>query len=359
MNRVYNFAPGPSMLPLPVLQKAQEELLDWQGTGMSVMEMSHRSKVYLSIFERTKATFKEVMGIPDNYHILFLTGGATTQFAMVPMNLMVKGSADYIVSGNFAKNAAKEAARYGEARVAATSAETNFDRIPEIPAGALNPNADYVHITTNNTIFGTKYNALPETGNVPLVADMSSNILSEPMDVSKFGLIYAGAQKNIGCAGLTMVVVRDDLVGHAKDSVPEIMNYATHVKNDSMKNTPPTYPIYIAGLVFDWIKEQGGVAALKVVNERKAKLLYDALDASGFYRPTARKQDRSLMNVTFTTPSPELDEAFVKEAAKQGLQTLKGHRVVGGIRASIYNAMPEAGVQALVDFMKDFEAKNG
>ena len=355
MDRVYNFAPGPSMLPLPVLERVQKELLCYGSTGMSVMEMSHRSKMYLEIFEQAKADFREVMGVPEGYSVLFLQGGATAMFAAVAMNLMQGGSADYVDSGNFAHNALVEAKKYGEVRIAGSSREDNYTHIPEY---TLSPDARYVHITTNNTIYGTRWSKLPETGSVPLVADMSSNILSEVYDVSRFGLIYAGAQKNVAPAGVVMVIVRNDLLGHALPITPKVMDYSIMTEKDSMLNTPNCFGIYVAGLVFQWIRDQGGVPALEKINIEKANLLYNFLDESRLFRGTAEKRDRSRMNVTFVTGDPEKDAQFVKEAAARGLVNVKGHRIVGGMRASIYNAMPIEGVQALVSFMKEFEAKN-
>ena len=355
MDRVYNFAPGPSMLPLPVLERVQKELLCYGSTGMSVMEMSHRSKMYLEIFEQAKADFREVMGVPEGYSVLFLQGGATAMFAAVAMNLMQGGSADYVDSGNFAHNALAEAKKYGEVRIAGSSREDNYTHIPEY---TLSPDARYVHITTNNTIYGTRWSKLPETGSVPLVADMSSNILSEVYDVSRFGLIYAGAQKNVAPAGVVLVVVRNDLLGHALPITPKVMDYSIMTEKDSMLNTPNCFGIYVAGLVFQWIRDQGGVPALEKINIEKANLLYSFLDESRLFRGTAEKRDRSRMNVTFVTGDPEKDAQFVKEAAARGLVNVKGHRIVGGMRASIYNAMPIEGVQALVSFMKEFEAKN-
>lgn len=359
MERVYNFSPGPSMLPLSVLQKAQKEMLNYKDTGMSVMELSHRSKIFTEIIEEAESLLRELMGIPENYKVLFLQGGASTQFAMVPLNLMAKNKkADYVITGSFAKKAAAEAKRYGTVNIVASSADRNFSYIPDIDSLKPGVDSDYFHITTNNTIYGTRYTKLPETGNVPLVADMSSNILSETYDVTKFGLIYAGAQKNIAPAGLTIVIIREDLIGNALDITPTMLDYKTHADNNSLYNTPTTYSIYMAKLVFEWLKEQGGVAAIEKVNVEKAKLLYDCIDNSDFYTGTAVPEYRSIMNVTFTLPSEELTSKFVKEAEKAGLTTLKGHRSVGGIRASIYNAMPIDGVKALVEFMKKFELEN-
>ena len=355
MDRVYNFAPGPSMLPLPVLERAQKELLCYGSTGMSVMEMSHRSRMYLDIFEKTVADLREVMGVPEGYKVMFLQGGATAMFSAVPLNLMQGGKADYVDSGNFAHNALVEAQKYGEVVTAGSSREDGYSYIPDY---TLSPDARYVHITTNNTIYGTRWDHVPETNGVPLVADMSSNILSEVYDVSKFGVIYAGAQKNVAPAGVVILVIREDLLGHELPITPKVMSFKKMADADSMLNTPNCFGIYVAGLTFEWIKAQGGVAALEKVNIEKAKLLYDFLDESALFHGTARAKDRSRMNVTFVTGDAEKDAAFVKAAAAQGLVNLKGHRIVGGMRASIYNAMPIEGVQALVAFMKDFEAKN-
>ena len=353
MERVYNFSPGPSMLPLPVLERAQKELVAYGETGMSVMEMSHRSGMYLDIFNDAVARLRELMNVPDGYAVLFLQGGATEQFSAVPLNLMKTGKADYIDSGNFAHVAAVEAARYGDARVVASSRADTYAYVPDF-AGKLNADADYLHITTNNTIYGTRYVTLPD-GPAPLVADMSSNILSEPYDVSRFGAIYAGAQKNIGPAGLCVLIVRESLLGSALPACPKLMNWQLQKDSDSMINTPNTYGIYMAGLCFQWLQAQGGVAAMEARNIEKAALLYDFLDNSRLFRGTAKKEFRSRMNVTFVTGDKALDDAFVKEAAKNGLVNLKGHRSVGGMRASIYNAMPRAGVVKLLDFMKAFE----
>ena len=355
MERVFNFAPGPSMLATEVLEKAQKELLCYGSTGMSVMEMSHRSKMYLDIFNKTVADLKDVMNVPDGYKIMFVQGGATQMFASVAMNLMDGGKADYIDSGNFAHNALVEAKKYGEVVVAGSSREDNYTYIPEY---TLSPDAKYVHITTNNTIYGTRFDHVPETGNVPLVADMSSNILSEVYDVSKFGVIYAGAQKNVAPAGVTILVVREDLLGNEMAITPKVMSFKKMADADSMLNTPNCFGIYMAGLTFEWIKKQGGVAAIEKVNIEKAKMLYDFLDESKLFKGTAKEPYRSRMNVTFVTGDADMDAAFVKEAAAKGLVNLKGHRIVGGMRASIYNAMPVEGVKALVAFMKEFEAKN-
>ena len=355
MERVYNFAPGPSMLATEVLEKAQKELLCYGSTGMSVMEMSHRSRMYLDIFEKTVADLKDVMQVPDGYKIMFVQGGATLMFASVAMNLMDGGKADYIDSGTFAHNALVEAQKYGEVVVAGSSREDNYTYIP---AYTLSPDAKYVHITTNNTIYGTRYDHVPDTGSVPLVADMSSNILSEVYDVSKFGVIYAGAQKNVAPAGVVILIVREDLLGRELPITPKVMSFKKMAEADSMLNTPNCFGIYMAGLTFEWLKKQGGVAAMEKINIEKAKLLYDFLDESSLFRGTAQEKYRSRMNVTFVTGDADKDAAFVKEAASRGLVNLKGHRIVGGMRASIYNAMPIEGVRALVAFMKEFEMKN-
>jgi len=355
MERVYNFAPGPSMLPTPVLERVQKDLLCYGETGMSVMEMSHRSRMYLDIFEKTVADLRDVMGVPEGYKVMFLQGGATAMFSAVPLNLMDGGKADYVDSGNFAHNALVEAQKYGEVVVAGSSREDGYSYIPSY---TLSPDAKYVHITTNNTIYGTRWDHLPDTGDVPLVADMSSNILSEVYDVSRFGVIYAGAQKNVAPAGVVILIAREDLLGRELPITPKVMSFKKMADADSMLNTPNCFGIYVAGLTFEWIKAQGGVAALEKVNIEKAKLLYDFLDDSALFHGTARAKDRSRMNVTFVTGDAEKDAAFVKAAAAKGLVNLKGHRIVGGMRASIYNAMPIEGVRALVDFMKDFELKN-
>lgn len=360
MKRVYNFSAGPSMLPEKVLRTAADEMLDYHGSGQSVMEMSHRSKVYDGIIKETESLLREVMNIPDNYKVLFLQGGASSQFAMVPLNLMTgSGKADFVLTGQWATKAYKEAARYGEANVVASSKDKTFSYIPKLDPSTFTKDADYFHICLNNTIYGTKWNTLPETGNVPLVADISSCILSEPIDVSRFGLLYAGAQKNMGPAGLTVVIIREDLIGHAKDFTPTMFNYKTHADNDSMFNTPPCYAIYICKLVLDWIKNDiGGLEKMKEFNEKKAKILYDFLDSSKLFKGTVVPEDRSLMNIPFVTGSEELDAKFVKEAAAHDFVNIKGHRSVGGMRASVYNAMPIEGVEKLVAFMKEFEAAN-
>ncbi len=357
MSRVYNFSAGPSVLPESVLQQAAAEMMDYQGSGQSVMEMSHRSKVYDAIIKSCEALLREVMGIPDNYKVLFLQGGASSQFAMVPLNLMNgSSSADYVITGQWASKAQKEAARYGDARIVASSKDKTFTYIPELDPSTFNPEADYFHICMNNTIYGTRYTALPETGKVPLVADVSSCILSEPIDVSRFGVLYAGAQKNMAPAGLTVVIIREDLIGHARDMTPTMFNYQTHADADSMFNTPPCWSIYICKLVLEWLKNDiGGLENMKKINEEKAALLYDFLDSSSLFKGTVVKKDRSLMNIPFVTGNEEMDARFVKEAAAAGFVNLKGHRTVGGMRASIYNAMPVEGVKKLVEFMREFE----
>lgn len=359
MERVFNFSAGPSMLPLEVLEQAQKEFVCYGSSGMSVMEMSHRSQDFTDILEQAKADLKDLMQIPDDYEILFLQGGGSTQFAMVPMNLMNKNNtADYVITGQWAKKAAEEATRYGKVNIVASSADTTFDRIPEIEAKNCNPDADYFYITLNNTIYGTRWTKLPETGSVPLVGDMSSSILSETIDITKFGLLYAGAQKNLGPAGVTVVIVRKDLLGNAMEFTPTMLRYDIHAKNNSLYNTPPTYGIYFMGRVFAWVKAQGGVAAMQKRNEEKAAILYDFLDQSKLFRGTVVKKDRSLMNVPFVLPTEELNQEFIQQAKAAGLVNLKGHRTVGGMRASIYNAMPKEGVERLVALMADFEAKH-
>lgn len=357
MQRVYNFSPGPSMLPLPVLEQAQKELVSYGSTGCSVMEMSHRSRMYLEIFDEAMADLRELMAVPANYKILMIQGGATQQFSAVPLNLMTgSGHADYIDSGNFAHLAAAEAERYGTVRTVASSRADTYTFVPETKASDFDPEADYVHITTNNTIYGTRFVTLPNTGNVPLVADMSSNILSEVYNVADFGVIYAGAQKNIGPAGLCVMLIREDLLGRAHALCPKLLNWKVMVDADSMYNTPNTFAIYMAGLSFKWLKAQGGVAVMEKHNIEKSQWLYDFLDESTLFRSTAQKVYRSRMNVTFVTGDADLDAAFIKQAASAGLINLKGHRSVGGMRASIYNAMPPEGVEALVENMKAFEA---
>ena len=359
MNRVFNFSAGPSMLPVSVLEKAASEMLCYEDSGMSVMEMSHRSPVYDKIIKDAEALLREIMEIPDNYKVLFLQGGASTQFAAVPLNLMNKNKkADYILSGQFSTKAYKEAQKYGDVVAAASSKEDNFSRIPETTRESFRADADYVHICFNNTIYGTKYSYIPDTGDIPLVADMSSCIISEPVDVSKFGMIYAGAQKNMAPAGLTIVIVREDLIGNARPETPAMLDYKLMADNDSMYNTPPCYCIYVAKLVYEWIKSIGGLAEMKKLNEKKAALLYDYLDSQDYYIAPTEKGSRSMMNVTFVTGDADLDKKFASEADKAGLKNLKGHRSVGGMRASIYNAMPYEGVEALVAFMKKFAAEN-
>ncbi len=359
MARVYNFSAGPSMLPEPVLKKAASEMLDCNGSGQSVMEMSHRSPEFQAIIEGAEAGLRQLMNIPANYKVLFLQGGASSQFAMVPLNLFgVAAKADFVNTGTWSKKAISEAKRYGSARIAASSEDKKFSYIPKTGKAMFDTSAAYVHITTNNTIEGTRFVELPDTGGVPLVADMSSNILSQTYDVASFGLIYAGAQKNIAPAGVTVVIIREDLMGKALPITPTMFNYKTHADEKSLYNTPPCYCVYIAKLVFDWLKERGGVAAMQKTNEQKASLLYEFLDNSKMFKGTAAAQDRSLMNIPFTSPSEDLDKKFVKESAAAGLINLKGHRSVGGMRASIYNAMPPEGVGKLVDFMKKFEMAN-
>lgn len=360
MARVYNFSAGPSMLPESVLKIAADEMLDYQGSGQSVMEMSHRSKVYDAIIKGAESLLREVMNIPDNYKVLFLQGGASTQFAMIPLNLMNKNNkADFVITGQWAKKAYKESAKYGDAKAVASSEDKTFSYIPKLDRSMFREDADFVHICMNNTIYGTVYHELPDTGNVPLIADISSCILSTPIDVSKFGMLYAGAQKNMAPAGVTIVIIREDLIGNAMDITPTMLNYQTHSDNDSMFNTPPCYSIYMAKLVLEWIKNTvGGLEKMQEINEKKAKILYDFLDNSKMFRGTVVAEDRSLMNVPFVTGNDELDAKFVKEATAAGFVNLKGHRSVGGMRASIYNAMPVEGVQKLVDFMQKFENEN-
>ena len=356
MERIFNFSAGPAALPQAVLEQARDELVNWRGCGMSVMEMSHRGKEYMAIQAEAEADLRELMGIPANYKVLFLQGGASTQFAMVPMNLLRgKASADYLNTGEWSKKAIKEAKKYGAVNVVASSEDKNFTYAPTQDAWKLDPNAAYVHFTPNETIGGVEIFWMPETGSVPLVADMSSNILSRPIDVTKYGLIYAGAQKNIGPAGLTIVIVREDLIGETLKGTPTMFDYKIHGDNDSMYNTPPTYAIYIAGLVFKQLKAKGGIAAMEATNRTKAQLIYDAIDASSFFNSPVARVNRSLMNIPFTLKDAALDEEFLKGAKARGMVQLKGHRSVGGMRASIYNAMPIEGVQALVDWIKEFE----
>ncbi len=359
MNRVFNFSAGPSMLPLPVLEKAASELVCYGDSGMSVMEMSHRSPVYEEIIAAAEAKLRELMNIPDNYKVLFLQGGASTQFASVPLNLLNgSGKADYIVSGQFSKKAYDEATKYGDVRVVASSKDKNFTYIPQITKEDIRPDADYVHICFNNTIYGTKFNYIPDTGDIPLVADLSSCIISEPVDVSKFGVIYAGAQKNMAPAGRTVVIVREDLLGRARPETPVMLDWKTMADNDSMYNTPPCYAIYMAKLVYEWILDMGGLDAMKAYNEKKCAILYDYLDSQDYYTAPVERDYRSMMNVTFVTGDADLDKKFAKEADAAGIKNIKGHRSVGGMRASIYNAMPIEGVETLVAFMKAFAENN-
>lgn len=358
MNRIYNFSAGPSMLPLEVLEEAGKELTNYNGCGMSVMELSHRSLEFGKIIGDAEASLRELMGIPKNYKVLFLQGGASMQFSMIPMNLFRNSKkADFLITGVWAKKAASEAKKFGKVNVIASSEDKMFSYIPKIDSKNFSKDADYFHITTNNTIYGSRITKLPDTGDVPLVADMSSNILSEVYDVSKFGLIYAGAQKNIGPAGLTIVIIRDDLVGFAPDGIPTMLDYKIQVENGSMYNTPPTFGIYIAKLVFDYMKKLGGIPAIQKINEDKAKLLYDAIESSKLFSCPVDKEDRSIMNVVFVTGNETIDKQFIKEADAVGLVNLGGHRSVGGMRASIYNAMPVSGVETLIKFMQDFEVR--
>ena len=359
MNRVFNFSAGPSMLPVPVLEKAASELVCYGDSGMSVMEMSHRSPVYEAIIADAQAKLRILMNIPDNYKVLFLQGGASTQFASVPLNLLNgSGKADYIVSGQFSKKAFDEAQKYGDVKAIASSKDKNFTYIPQITREDIRPDADYVHVCFNNTIYGTKFNYIPDTGDIPLVADMSSCIISEPVDVTKFGVIYAGAQKNMAPAGLTVVIVREDLLGKARPETPVMLDWKTMADNDSMYNTPPCYAIYMAKLVYEWILDMGGLDAMKEYNVKKAAILYNYLDNQDYYIAPVEKDYRSMMNVTFVTGDEALDKKFAKEADAAGIKNIKGHRSVGGMRASIYNAMPIEGVEALVKFMDDFAKNN-
>ena len=356
MDRIFNFSAGPATLPLEVLEKARDELTNWHGSGMSVMEMSHRGKEYMSIHAEAEADLRTLLGIPANYKVLFLQGGATAQFAMVPMNLLRgKAAADYLNTGEWSKKAIKEAKKFGQVNIVASSEDKNFSYAPAFSTWTLDPNAAYVHITSNETIGGVEIFDTPDTGNVPLVADMSSNILSRPIDVSKYGLIYAGAQKNIGPAGVTVVIVREDLLGQTVPGTPTVFDYKVQAEAESMYNTPPTYGIYIAGLVFKHLLAKGGLVAMEAQNRAKAKLIYDLLDASSLYQSPVALENRSLMNIPFTLKDAALDEDFLKQAKAAGLVQLKGHKSVGGMRASIYNAMPIEGVKALVAFMQDFE----
>lgn len=359
MARVYNFSAGPAVLPEEVLQEAADEMLDYRGTGMSVMEMSHRSKAYDTIIKEAEADLRELVNIPDNYKVLFLQGGASQQFAMIPMNLMKNRVADYIVTGQWAKKAYQEASLYGKANKIASSEDKTFSYIPDCSDLPISEDADYVYICENNTIYGTKFKTLPNTKGKPLVADVSSCFLSEPVDVTKYGVIYGGVQKNIGPAGVVIVIIREDLITEdVLPGTPTMLRYKIHADADSLYNTPPAYGIYICGKVFKWLKKMGGLEAMKERNEKKAKILYDYLDESKLFKGTVRKEDRSLMNVPFITGNEELDAKFVKEAKEAGFENLKGHRTVGGMRASIYNAMPIEGVEKLVEFMKKFEAEN-
>ena len=359
MARVYNFSAGPAVLPETVLKKAADEMLDYKGCGMSVMEVSHREKVFEGIIAKAEVDLREIMGIPSNYKVLFLQGGASLQFAMVPMNLMVKNKkADYVHTGMWSKKAIAEAKKFGTVNIVASSEKDKFTYIPKLDPATFSKEADYFYIVTNNTICGTTYKNIPETGYIPLIADMSSNILSEPVDVSKFGLIFAGAQKNIGPAGLTIVIIREDLAGKAPATVPTLLDYKTHIEEKSLYNTPPCYSIYIAGLVFEWIKEKGGLKEMQKINQEKAKILYDYLDQSKIFKSPVQKESRSIMNVPFVSGNEELDKKFLEGASQRGLKSLKGHRSVGGMRASIYNAMPADGIKTLVRFMEEFEKQN-
>jgi phosphoserine aminotransferase len=360
MTRVFNFSAGPAALPEPVLRRAAEEMLDWHGSGMSVMEMSHRGKEFIGIAAKAEADLRELLAVPSNYKVLFMQGGAIGENAIVPMNLLRgKSSIDFVDTGEWSKKSIKEAKKYAAVNVAASAADTGYDRVPARAQWKLDADAAYVHICSNETIGGVEYHFTPDVGEVPLVADMSSDILSRPVDVSKYGLIYAGAQKNIGPAGLTIVIVRDDLIGQALPITPSAFDFKTVADNESMYNTPPTYAIYIAGLVFEWLKERGGLAAMAEHNRRKAAVLYDCLGSTSFYKSPVQADCRSLMNVPFKLRDESLDAAFLKGAEAKGMVQLKGHRSVGGMRASIYNAMPIEGVQTLVAYMKEFEAKNG
>ena len=360
MSRVYNFSAGPAVLPEEVLQEAADEMLDYRGCGMSVMEMSHRSKMFEEIIHTAEADLRELMGIPSNYKVLFLQGGASQQFAMIPMNFMKNKVADYIITGQWAKKAFAEAKLYGQANAVASSADKTFSYIPDCSDLPISENADYVYICENNTIYGTKFKTLPNTKGKPLVADVSSCFLSEPVEVEKYAMLYGGAQKNVGPAGVVIAIIREDMITEdVLPGTPTMLRYKTHADAESLYNTPPAYGIYMCGKVFQWLKRKGGLSAMKEYNEKKAKLLYDFLDQSQMFKGTVEKKDRSLMNVPFVTGDADLDALFVKEAKAAGLENLKGHRSVGGMRASIYNAMPMEGVETLVAFMKDFEARNG
>ncbi len=355
--RVFNFSAGPSILPVPVLEQAQKELLDFNGTGMSITEMSHRTKAFMAVNDEANALLRELMNIPEEYAVLFVQGGASQQFAAVPLNLLQKGRADYLVTGNFASKAYEEGLKYGDMRAACNTKESGYTYIPDMKDVEIRKDIDYVHFCYNNTIFGTRFTELPKTDEL-LVTDMSSCILSQEVDVSKFGLIYAGAQKNVAPAGVTIVIVRKDLLGKANKMCPTMLDYSIQAKNDSLYNTPPCFPIYISLLVFRWLKAMGGIKAIQKINEEKAGMLYDFIDNSSFYKNKVNVKDRSIMNVPFITPNEELDAKFIAEAGKCGLVSLKGHRLAGGMRASIYNAMPVEGVKALIDFMKKFEMEN-
>ncbi|MDP2390302.1 MAG: 3-phosphoserine/phosphohydroxythreonine transaminase [Acidobacteriota bacterium] len=360
MNRIFNFSAGPAVLPVPVLEEAQQNLVELPGVGMSVLEISHRSKTFEDILAKTEADVRALGKVPANYKVLFLQGGASMQFSMVPLNLLTAGAtADYIVTGAWSQKAVKEAQRVGTVNIAATTESDNFSRLPSPAEIKLTPGAAYVHMTTNNTLFGTEWPAEPAVGDAPLVADTSSDMFSRPIDVSKYGLIYAGAQKNLGPSGVTLVIIREDLLARSQKSLHTMLNYAVHAENGSMYNTPPCFGIYLMGLVMKWGLAQGGLDAINAVNTRKAAKLYAEIDRSGFYRGTADKASRSRMNITFRLPSEDLEKTFVKESTAAGLDGLKGHRSVGGMRASIYHAFPEEGIDALVAFMQEFEKKNG
>lgn len=359
MARVYNFSAGPSTLPVPVLEKAAAQMMDYEGCGQSVMEMSHRSKVFDKIIKDAEANFRSLMQIPDNYKVLFLQGGASTQFSAIPLNFMNgSGKADYIITGQWAKKAYQEAQKYGDVKAVASSADKTFSYIPKTTRTDFRSDADYVYICLNNTIYGTLFHELPDVGDIPLIADISSCVLSEPLDVSKFAMLYFGAQKNVAPAGLTVCIIREDMLGKARDFTPTMLNYQTHVEAESLYNTPPCYTIYVCGLVLEWLKELGGLKNMKAINEHKAALLYDFLDNSKMFHGTVISEDRSLMNIPFITGNDELDAKFVKEVTAAGFVNLKGHRSVGGMRASIYNAMPIEGVEDLVAFMAKFEKNN-
>lgn len=356
--RIYNFSAGPSMMPLPVLEKAAAEMTNYGGSGMSVMEMSHRSKYYDDIINGAQDVLRRVYNIPDNYRILFMQGGATMQFSAVPLNLMVTGKADYAITGNFARNAYKEAKKFGDIHIAATSEADNFTWVPTPDQLDIRPDADYFYICANNTIFGTEWHYDPNAGDVPVVADMSSNILSKPVDISKYGVIYAGAQKNMGPAGMAVVIIREDLMGHYRENMPVLLDYQLMADKNSMYNTPPTYSIYMMKLVTEWVEQMGGLEVMAKNADLRSSMLYDYLDSTDFYKGAAQKASRSRMNVTFRTGDDDLDKKFIQESIDAGMTNLKGHRLVGGMRASIYNAMPIEGVEYLIDFMKKFENNN-